>query len=178
MATHVFEIAPSGRSKCRGCGEKIDKQTLRFGERLPNPFGDGEMTHWHHPACAAQRRPASLLETLIDYPQQDDPENDKATLMEDADNAVSNPRLQRLGNIEQASSGRARCRHCNDLVTMGDWRLPLIYFTDDAYNSSGFIHLTCAKEYCETHKVWRTIACFAKSLDEQSIAEIEAIVQR
>lgn len=178
MATHVFEIAPSGRSKCRGCGERIAKDSLRFGERLANPFGDGEMTHWHHPACAAHRRPAPLLETLIDYPQRDDPENDKATLMEDADHAVSYPQLQRLGNIEKASSGRARCRHCNALINMGDWRLPLIFFTDDTYNTSGFIHVTCAKEYCETHKVWRTIVCFAKDLDEQTTAELKAAVQQ
>ena len=50
---HVFEEASSGRSKCRGCGVPIAKGELRFGERLPNPFGEGEVTHWFHPMCAA-----------------------------------------------------------------------------------------------------------------------------
>ena len=40
---HVIEPAASGRAKCRGCGEKIAKGKLRFGERLPNPFGDGDI---------------------------------------------------------------------------------------------------------------------------------------
>lgn len=38
---HVFEHAPSGRAKCRGCDAVIAKGALRFGERLPNPYGDG-----------------------------------------------------------------------------------------------------------------------------------------
>ena len=29
---------------------------LRFGERLPNPFAEGEMTVWFHPLCAAYKR--------------------------------------------------------------------------------------------------------------------------
>jgi len=33
-----FESATSGRSKCRGCGEVIQRGELRFGERLPNPL--------------------------------------------------------------------------------------------------------------------------------------------
>ena len=50
---HVFEPAPTGRAKCRGCGRAIAKGELRFGERLPNPFAEGEMTLWFHPLCAA-----------------------------------------------------------------------------------------------------------------------------
>ena len=61
---HVIEAAVSGRAKCRGCGERIDKGDLRFGERLPNPYGDGEMTLWFHPLCAAYKRPGPLLELL------------------------------------------------------------------------------------------------------------------
>ena len=46
--------AKTGRSKCRGSGEKIAKDQLRFGEEVPNPFADEEdaMTmHWFHVAC-------------------------------------------------------------------------------------------------------------------------------
>ena len=39
---HVIEPAPTGRAKCRGCGEKIGAGELRFGESLPNPFAEGE----------------------------------------------------------------------------------------------------------------------------------------
>jgi Poly(ADP-ribose) polymerase and DNA-Ligase Zn-finger region len=52
---HLFELAASGRSKCRGCNQPIRRGELRFGERLPNPFGGGEMTLWFHPLCAAYK---------------------------------------------------------------------------------------------------------------------------
>ena len=61
---HVFGAAPTGRSKCRGCGEPIAKGEVRFGESLPNPYAEGEMTHWFHPLCAAYKRPEALLEAL------------------------------------------------------------------------------------------------------------------
>ena len=35
--------------KCRGCGRPIARGELRFGERLPNAFAEGEMTVWFHP---------------------------------------------------------------------------------------------------------------------------------
>ena len=41
---HVFEPAATGRSKCRGCKQPLGKGELRFGEGLPNPFGEGEVT--------------------------------------------------------------------------------------------------------------------------------------
>ena len=43
---HVFEPAPTGRAKCRGCGRPIAQGDLRFGERIPNPFAEGETTLW------------------------------------------------------------------------------------------------------------------------------------
>ena len=55
---HVFEPAASGRAKCRGCGQALPKGEVRFGEKLANPFAEGEMTHWFHPLCAAYKRPA------------------------------------------------------------------------------------------------------------------------
>ena len=61
---HVIEPASSGRAKCRGCGERIAKDALRLGERLPNLFGEGEMTLWFHLPCAAYKRPEPFLEAL------------------------------------------------------------------------------------------------------------------
>ena len=47
----VIEAAKTGRSKCRGCKEKIEKGDLRFGEEVPNLFADEEdalTLHWFH----------------------------------------------------------------------------------------------------------------------------------
>ena len=62
--SHVFEIAPTARSKCRGCGLAIVRGDLRFGEFTPNQFAEGETTLWFHPLCAAFKRPEPLLEAL------------------------------------------------------------------------------------------------------------------
>ena len=61
---HTIEPAASGRAKCRGCGQKIAKDELRFGERLENPYGEGEMTLWFHLVCGVYKRPEPFLEML------------------------------------------------------------------------------------------------------------------
>ena len=62
--SHTIERAPTGRAKCRGCGEKIAAGERRLGERVPNPFGDdgSETTLWYHVRCAAFTRPEAFLE--------------------------------------------------------------------------------------------------------------------
>ena len=45
---HVIEAAPTGRAKCRGCGRAIARGELRFGERLPNAYGEGIALHADH----------------------------------------------------------------------------------------------------------------------------------
>lgn len=169
MTSHVFERAATGRSKCRGCGRPIAKGDLRFGERLPNLYGDGEMTHWHHPRCAAYRRPAALAEALAEL---DYPDDDRDTLQRMAAHSGAHPRLQRLGAAEQASSGRARCRHCRELIEQGTWRLPLIFFEEGAYNTSGFIHADCARGYCGTDAVEEAILCFATGLSADEVTDM------
>ena len=61
---HVIEPASTGRAKCRGCGGKIAASELRFGERLPSPFAEGETTQWFHLDCGAFKRPEPFLEAL------------------------------------------------------------------------------------------------------------------
>ena len=173
MTKHVFEIAPSGRSKCRGCGKAIAKDELRFGEKMPNPFGDGDMTHWLHPNCAAHRRPEPFLEALDAGLYEGD---DQADLKLVATRNLEHRRIPRLGAAERASSGRARCRHCKELIEQGAWRLPLIFFEEGSYNTSGFIHAGCAAEYCEVSEpdlVWPTIEAFAQDLSTEDLDELK-----
>ena len=94
--SHLFEAASSGRSKCRGCGQPIAKGELRFGERLPNPFGEGEVTHWFHPLCAAYKRPEPMLETLSAAPDVPGRES----LQQAATRSASVKRLPRTGAVD------------------------------------------------------------------------------
>src|SRR5437764_11213194 len=118
--SHLFETAASGRAKCRGCGQAIARGELRFGERLPNPYADGEMTLWFHPLCAAYKRPEALLQVL--------PETDAADrdwLERAARGSLAHRRLPRIDGAERSPSGQARCRNCRQSIERGTWRIRL-----------------------------------------------------
>jgi hypothetical protein len=169
---HVLEPAPTGRAKCRGCGTVIAAKTLRFGEVLPNPFADGEMTHWFHPLCAAYKRPEPLLEALEG---RTEPIEDQEQLAAAAREGVAHPRLPRINGAERASSGRAECRSCHAPIAKGAWRVPLVFYEEGRFSAAGFIHVPCSTKYFETTTdVLPRIRHFAPGLTEDDVKEIEA----
>jgi hypothetical protein len=174
---HVFELAPSARAKCRGCGLAIAKGELRFGERLPNPFADGEnveMTHWFHLPCAAYRRPESFLATVPDATVEIER---KAELVHEAELGVSHRRLPRVSTAERASSGRATCRHCKELIAKDTWRIALVFYEEGRFVPSGFVHVTCAPAYSETAEIMPRVRHFSPALTDADAAEIQAFLQ-
>jgi hypothetical protein len=146
---NVIEAAASGRSSCRGCGGKIAKGELRFGERKPNPFGDGEATYWFHLVCAACMRSEELLPTLDAEPSAPQLDGLRAT----AQTGRDHPRLERLVRAERSPSSRARCRSCRTLIEKDGWRLSLGIFEEGRMEPIGFIHVACAATYFETDEV-------------------------
>jgi len=144
---HVFEHASTGRSKCRGCSQAIAKGELRFGERLPNPFAEGEMTHWFHPTCAAYKRPEALLQGLAEAQEE---VAGRENLEKTAHRAGAQKRLPRIDGAERAPSGQARCRQCHEPIEKGTWRIRLVFYEEGTFNPSGFIHLGCRTAYFET----------------------------
>jgi hypothetical protein len=171
---HVFEPAASGRSKCRGCGRALQKGEIRFGERLPNPFADGEMTLWFHPACAAYKRPEAMLEALgqiADVP-------DREALERAARHSASQKRLARIDGAERAK-GQAMCRHCREPIPKGAWRIRLVFFEEGQFAASGFIHLDCRKAYFETEvDVLDQVLHFSHALEEPDREELRGLLRR
>lgn len=167
---HTIEPAASGRAKCRGCGKPIPKGELRFGERLPNPFADGEMTIWFHLVCSAYKRPESLDEVLQDAPPDI---ADIDTLRRIVAFGLEHHRVARIGFIEKAPSGRARCRQCRETIDKDDWRIPLLFFEEGMFNASGFVHLDCATAYFETADIGDAIAQFSNELDPNDLKSIQ-----
>jgi hypothetical protein len=81
-------------------------------------------------------------------------------------------RLPRIDTVEQAPTGRARCRSCRELIDKDSWRIGLVFFEDYRFQPSGFIHAGCAREYFDTTGVLDRIRHFNPGLEP---AELEAI---
>ncbi len=168
---HVIEPAPTGRAKCRGCGAGIARDTLRFGQRLPNPFADegGELTHWFHLPCAAFRRPEPFLEALGASTL---PIADRDKLHHHATLGLAHRRLPRVNTAERAPSGRATCRACRSPIEKGAWRISLVYDEDGRFVPSGTIHVACAAAYLETTEVIDRLTHFTPALTGGDLDEI------
>lgn len=166
---HVIEPAASGRAKCRGCNRTIAKGELRFGERQPNAFGEGEMTLWFHLMCAAYKRPEPFREILTN---QEDMQNRKQ-LASIAEFGIAHRRVPRVNGAERAPSGRARCRSCKQLIERGAWRIALVYFEGFRFEPSGFVHAACAREYFETTDLIERIKYFSPKLDASDLGDVK-----
>jgi len=165
---HTFETATSGRAKCRGCGRPIDKGQMRFGERLPNPYAEGEMTLWFHPLCAAYRRPAAVLEAL----EATEAPIDRETLEAAARFSSGHRRLPRIDGAERAPSGQAKCRSCRQPIAKGAWRVRLKFLEEGRPSPGGFIHLECRDAYFETPGIADAVLHFSPDLDDADRAEL------
>lgn len=169
---HVIEKASSARAKCRACDRKIAKDELRFGERQPNAFGEGEMTLWFHLPCAAYTRPAPFLETLVVDALGGSEVPDGQTLADAARFGIEHRRVPRVHGAEAAPTGRARCRHCKEPIEQGTWRIPLVFFEDFRFAASGFVHAGCARDYFETTEILDRIAHFNPELTPRELEEV------
>jgi len=167
--THVFEAAPTGRAKCRGCGKPIDKGTIRFGERIPNPFAEGEATLWFHPLCGAYKRPESMLEALE---QNRAAAPDADALEHAARGNAAQRRLQRIDGAERSPTGQAKCRHCHEPIARGEWRLRLVFYEEGRFSPSGFVHLKCRGAYFETEDVLAPALHFSPNLSDEDRADL------
>jgi hypothetical protein len=157
---HVFAPAASGRARCRGCAGPIERGALRFGERLPNPFADGETTHWYHPVCAAYKRPEPLLEALAETRELPGRE----ALERTARAGLLHRRLPRVDGVERAPTGQAKCRQCREPIARGTWRIRLVFFEDGRFTPAGNVHLGCRGEYFEGHDVLERALHFTPEL--------------
>jgi hypothetical protein len=143
----VIECASSGRAKCRACGDKIPKDTLRFGERLPSPFTDKPTSYWFHLRCASLKRPRAFERAVLGHSA---PIPDREQLLADAALGKQHPRLERIARQELAPSGRAKCRQCRAPIDKDSARFALDIWEEGRFAPIGYIHVTCARDYFGT----------------------------
>ena len=170
----VVERAASGRAKCRACGQAIAKGEERFGEALSNAYAEGESLFWFHLRCAACSRPESLLAVLE---QGQAAPAEASELMALVREGIAQPRLSRIFRAERASSGRARCRHCRELIQQGDWRLALQMFEEGRFNSIGTIHAGCAVHYFGVEPSLARLTLPSNQLDSSELAQVLGLMR-
>jgi hypothetical protein len=168
---HVIEPASTGRAKCRGCGGKIAASELRFGERLPSPFAEGETTQWFHLDCGAFKRPESFLEALA---AREEPIEGRERLETEAREGAAHPRLTRVDGAERSPSPRAKCRSCQEPIAKDAWRVRLVFYDEGRFMPSGSIHPRCCRAYLETTDLRARLLRFTPALSEEDLAEIQA----
>lgn len=165
-----IQPAPTGRAKCRGCGNAIAKGELRFGETGPNSYGEGEATSWFHLACSALMRPEKLLPVLEQFTE---PLDERTWLEQAARVGVEHHRLPRLTRVERASSGRAHCRSCRELIAKGEWRFALQMFEEGRPSPIGTIHASCAEAYFGTTDVVDRARKLTPDLSDADITDLQ-----
>jgi Poly(ADP-ribose) polymerase and DNA-Ligase Zn-finger region len=167
---HTFEPAATGRSKCRGCKQAIAKGELRFGERLPNPFADGEVTHWFHPRCAAYKIPQEFIDGVavatIEIP-------DRESLEAAANFGLTHRRVPRIDGAERSPSSQARCRNCKETIEKGAWRIRLVFHEEGNFSPGGFVHYSCRRAYFETGDILEHLLHFSPTLGEDDRKELQ-----
>jgi hypothetical protein len=168
---HVIEPAATGRAKCRGCDERIAAGELRFGEVVPNPFTEGETTHWFHPECGAYKRPEPFLEAVAASAV---PVPDAERLEAEARLGLAHPRLPRVSGAERAPTGRAQCRSCKKAIAQDSWRIILVFYEEGRFSPAGYLHVGCGGAYFETTDILPRVRRFAPSLSAEDFAAIEA----
>ncbi|MEP7049248.1 MAG: hypothetical protein ABJB12_02800 [Pseudomonadota bacterium] len=170
----VIERASTGRAKCRVCGQAIARGDERFGEALPNAYGEGEAMFWYHVPCAACARPEALLPVLD---QTSLSAKERARLEDLARAGVAQGRLCRILRAERASSGRARCRHCRELIDQAVWRISLQIFEDGRFTPVGTIHASCAAGYFGSEPPPERFALPNNQLAPDELAEVTSLIR-
>jgi poly [ADP-ribose] polymerase len=141
---NLIEEAKSGRAACRTCKKPIAKGELRFGEEAPNQFGDTPSMRWHHLACAAEKMPAELKESLDGY--GDVP--DRAKLDKIMADSISKGRAKPGGYpfADKAPTGRAKCMQCEQAIEKDSIRVAVereIEVGAMVQRSAGYLHPKC-----------------------------------
>ena len=146
LAPHKIEAARSSRSRCRTCRRAIDKGTLRLGILLEGPYGTGYL--WHHLTCAAKRHLGDVEEAYATRAWPEGivlpPLDELRQLKEKADEKRAERKLAPWA--EQAPTGRAKCRHCEETIERGAWRVALlreVSFGNQTRSSPINVHARC-----------------------------------
>jgi len=147
---HKIEVAPSGRAHCRGCKEPIAKGSTRFAEEYNSPYSEegGLSFRYWHLQCAARSLANELGQALAEYPG---PIDDRPSL----EALVAQHARPPMPFAERASTGRARCRACEENIAKGALRVVFerTYETPiGPQKAAAYAHARCLARYLAREK--------------------------
>ena len=172
---HLVEVAKSGRATCRGCGEKVEKGALRFGEEVPNVFAEegGTAHRYWHLACAAKKMANELREALPSFAGEV-PER------EALDALVTEHAHPDYPYAERAPNGRARCRVCHEGIKKEQLRGVFERVFDAGMGmtrSAGYLHAACTMRYGDAEKLGKeALNAALRAHSKLSEADLEEVV--
>jgi len=146
---------------------------MRFGEQVENAFGEGLATHWFHLMCAAEKRPEKLAAAVATYT---DELPERATLDSVIRSGIDNPKLTTVRRGERASSGRARCQHCRELIEKGALRVAVEREEESAMAALSYVHAKCAPEYLGSSGLFEKLRRTSPDLSQQDLSELSELV--
>ena len=178
LAPYLLEAARSGRSKCRTCKRKIEKEKLRLGILLEGPFGTGYL--WHHLTCAARRRIEDVEAAYAQKAFEDGlavpPLSELQALKEKAEKARA--ARKEPPYVERAPSGRSKCKHCDEVISKDALRIVLareITFGNQARSTPINVHPECVQAELGSEDCLTEIDGFEALVRQNSELEASAV---
>ncbi|MFT5356213.1 MAG: hypothetical protein ACI9KE_003436 [Polyangiales bacterium] len=139
-----IEEAKSSRSKCRQCGEKIEKGTQRFGEEFESEYGLS--FRWYHLPCAAKKLPALFGNTLGHHEGKVDNREELLALLGDGDDSAPQEILPDYPDVSMAPTSRASCIQCREKIEKGAQRIAVeidLEIRGRMSRGAGYMHAPC-----------------------------------
>jgi hypothetical protein len=141
---------------------------------LPNPFAEGDLTHWFHLRCAAYKRPEPLLEALT---LSTDPLAEREQLEQTARRSIEHRRLPRIDGGERAPGSQAKCRSCHEVIARGTWRIRLVFYEEGRFVPAGFVHPACSAAYFEVPEVAEQVMHFTTGLSDDEREQLRTALR-
>jgi poly [ADP-ribose] polymerase len=171
---HMIEEAKSGRASCRTCKQTIAKGELRLGEEVPNAFAEGEMTyHWHHPVCAAKKKPAALKQALeattLDIPNKEE-------LLQTIESSGKTEKPSSFPYAEQAPTSRSSCISCGEKIEKGDLRVAVeteVNTGSFSRKGAGYLHPACSIDHTEDADLFDKVKANSLNLSPSEMETLE-----
>lgn len=165
----TIEIAKTGRARCRGCRQPIEKGALRFGEEQPSQFAEGMQWAWYHLPCAAKSKPVPLKAAMDAFGGEIP---DRAAIEAAMAEADESPSVYPYA--ERAPTARSRCLQCREPIDKGALRVATERELEAMGRpGTGYLHPRCAAQYIEHDDLPTAIRKNSRGLGDADFAELE-----